>query len=244
MSDDTSPIRSLFEAQQQLIRNGQQFFESTMKIPLEMNDALREALDEQRQFQRETLELTHDALTQMLDTAEQAGPNDDLDEVRAAVDEGFETLLDQHEEVFDSADEEYAEAIARLEETVEELTEQVGVLLELNEQLEAQTAETLDSIVGAGGLGSALEEQFGSLDEAIAPASEEGGVEQVEKQREQIESVRERIEGLQDKLETTLEEAESEQTGSGETAGSSGSESTSDEGTGSESADGESGGGE
>lgn len=208
MSDDSSPIRSLFEAQQQLIRNGQQFFESTMQLPLEMNAALREALDEQRQFQRETLELTRDAVTQLLDTAEQAGPGTDLDEVRVAVDDGFETLLDQNEELFDSADEEYAEAIERLEEAVEDMTEQVGVLLELNEQLEDQTAETLDSVVGTGGLGAALEEQFGSFDDVVTPADEtEDGVEQVEQQREQIESVRERIEGLQDELESTLEDA-------------------------------------
>jgi len=208
MSDDnSSPIGSLFEAQRQLIENGQQFFETTMQIPLEMNAALREALDEQRKLQQETLEQTRDAVTQVLDTVEEAGPGENLDDVQRAVDDGFETLLDQHEAVYESADENYEEALEQLEETIEALTEQVETVLELNEQLESQVGGVTGDY---DDLATTLESQFQGFDETITSSEDASGVEHVEHQREQIESVRERIESLRTNLEETVEQAESD----------------------------------
>jgi archaellum component FlaC len=212
MSDDRSPLRSLFDAQQELISNGQQFVEQTMRVPVEMNAALRESLAQQRELQREGLEVTHDALGQVFDTVESTGPGE-LGDVRAAVDEGFETLLDSHEEIFDNVDEGYADAIENLEDAVEELTEQVEALVELNEEFEERTVETVEGAT-EGDLGEFLDQQFGDLDTDLDDGEAEGRA-AVERQREQIDTVRERIERLQDELQDTVDETESGDAGDG-----------------------------
>jgi uncharacterized coiled-coil protein SlyX len=201
MSDDRSPLSSLFDAQRSLITNGQEFVEQTMRVPLEMNDAMRESLARQRALQRSGIETTHEALEEVFDTVESTGPGE-LTEVREAVDEGFETLLGSQAELFDNVDESYAEAVAELEVAVEELTDQVETLVELNEQLEQRTVET----VAGGGLGEFLGEQFGTLDTDLDASGAEGEA-AVEQQREQIDTVRERIERLQDELQDTVDEA-------------------------------------
>ncbi len=211
MSDDNSaPTGSLFETQRQLIENGQQFFETTMQIPLEMSATLREALDEQRELQQETLEQSHDAVTQVLDTVEAAGAGENLDEVQNAVDDGFETLLNQHETVYESADESYEEALDRLEETIQTLTEQVETVLELNEQLGSQ----VEGVAGGyDDLAATLESQFQGFDDTVTSTEDASGTDEVEQQREQIESVRERIENLRTNLEETVEKANSGEQG-------------------------------
>ena len=210
MSEKRSPLRSLFDTQQELISNGQQFVESTMRLPLEMNTAVHESLAHQRRIQRETLELTHDAIDQLLDTAEQTNPGGvQVGEVRTAVDGAFEALGEGHEQVFDGIDEGYDDATAGLESAIEDLTEQVEALVALNEQLETEVVETVDGI-GDGTLGETLTQQFGTLDEAVETPTESDGRERVEKQREQIETVRERIENLQHELQQSVEEAQAE----------------------------------
>jgi methyl-accepting chemotaxis protein len=203
MSNDRSPLSSLFDAQRELISNGQEFVEQTMRVPLEMNDAMRESLARQRDLQREGIERSHDALGEVLDTVESTGPGE-LTGVRGAVDGGFETLLASHEQVFDNVDESYAEAVEDLAEAIEELTEQVEVLVELNDQLEQRTVETVEGVAGSG-LGEFLEQQFGSLDTDLDASDTEGRA-AVERQREQIDTVRERIERLQDELQDTVDE--------------------------------------
>jgi chromosome segregation ATPase len=202
MSEDSSPLRSLFDAQRELISNGQAFVEQTMQVPLEMNAALQESLGRQRDLQRQGLEQTHGALVQVFDTVESAGPGE-LAGVRVSVDEGFEQLLASHERIFDSVDESYADAIEDTETAVEELTDQVETLVELTEQLEERTVET----VTGNGLGESLERQFGDLDTDLDRSGAEGRA-AVERQREQIDTVRERIERLQDELQETVADGE------------------------------------
>lgn len=218
MSDDSSPLRSLFETQQELIENGQQFVESTMRVPLEMNAAFQETLEEQKDLQQDTLELTHDAVTDVLETIESAGPGGELVDVRDAVDEGFETLLDQHEQVFESVDEGYEDALQELDRALEELLEQVQILIELNEQLEQQ-ADAVDGVYEQ--LGTTLEDQFAGFDDVVSPTESASEGEQIEHQREQIESVREHIEDLRTELEDTVEEGTGEGDGEAD-AGDSG----------------------
>lgn len=206
MSDDRSPFASLFRTQNQLIENGQQFVEQTMRVPLEMNEALRESLDQQRRLQRETLELSHDAVVAMLDSANATTPGEQMGDVKSAVDEGFESLLHGHDQLYDGLDESYADAIDGLEEAIEELTAQTEALIELNDEFEQQTANAFE--FSTGGVHETLTTEFGALDEEIEAPTEAEGRERVEKQREQIETVRERIENLQTELQKGVEKAQ------------------------------------
>ena len=206
MSDDRSPFTSLFRTQHQLIENGQQFVEQTMRVPLEMNEALRDSLDQQRRLQRETLELSHDAVIAMLDSANATTPGEQFDDVKTAVDEGFENLLDGHDQLYDGLDEGYGDAISGLEEAIEELTAQTEALIELNEEFEQHTTNAFE--FSTGGVSETLTTQFGNLDEELEDPTEAEGRERVEKQREQIETVRERIESLQSELEKGVEKAQ------------------------------------
>jgi len=219
MSDDPAPFRSLFDTQRALIENGQAFVEQTMRVPVEMNDAVRESLGRQRELQRESIEATRDALSGVVDTVASAGPNGDLEGVREAVDGGFETLLETHETVFDGVDEGYAEATDDLAAATAELTDQVERLVELNRELEQHTVGTVEGVTGnGGGLGAFLAEQFGTLDADLGGSGGDGRA-AVERQVEQIDTVRERIERLQEELQETVDET-------GDTAG----ESTDDDG--------------
>ena len=206
MSDDRSPFASLFRTQNQLIENGQQFVEQTMRVPLEMNEALRESLDQQRRLQRDTLELSHDAVVAMLDSANATTPGEQMGDVKSAVDEGFESLLRGHDQLYEGVDESYADAIDGLEEAIEELTAQTEALIELNEEFEQQTANAFE--FSTGGVHETLTTEFGDLDEELETPTGAEGRERVEKQREQIETVRERIENLQTELQKGVEKAQ------------------------------------
>jgi len=87
MSKERSPLSSLFDAQRRLTTNGQEFVGETMRVPLAVNSAMRESLARQRELQRSGIEASHDALDQVFDTVESAGPGE-FAEVREAVDEG------------------------------------------------------------------------------------------------------------------------------------------------------------
>ncbi|ERH10828.1 MAG: hypothetical protein J07HX64_02607 [halophilic archaeon J07HX64] len=232
MSDESSPFRSLFDTQRELIENGQAFVEQTMRVPVEMNNAVRESLTRQRELQRESIEMTRDTLSGVIDTAESTGPNRDLEEVQEAVNDGFETLLETHKTVFEGVDESYAEAADELAAATEELIDQIERLVELNEELEGQTVDAVEGVTGdGGGLGEFLAEQFGTLD---ADLGESGGDEQaaVERQVEQIDTVRERIERLQDELQETVEETDETNGNVGDVPGESADDETVDDTTG------------
>jgi hypothetical protein len=205
MSDDDSPLRSLFSTQQALISNGQRFLEQTMRVPLELDETLRQSLERQRTLQQETLGITREAVDGVLDTAARADPGSGVGEVRQAVDEGFETLQEGHDETFDRVEEGYEEALEGLGEALEELTAQSERLVELNRQLEASTLEAVDGMDGS--LGEVVEQQLGDLDEELDSPAEAEGTERIERQREGIETVRDRIEELQADLEETVEAA-------------------------------------
>ena len=205
MSDDRSPLASLFRTQHQLIENGQQFIEQTMRVPLEMNETLRDSLDQQRALQRETLELSHDAVIAVLDSANATTSGEQMSEVRTAVDEGFESLLKSHDQLSDELDEGYADATSGLEDAMEGLTAQTAALVELNEEFEHHAVTAFERSTGE--VQETLMTQFGELDEEIEEPSTAEERERVEKQREQVETVRERIETLQAELEKGIEQA-------------------------------------
>lgn len=208
MSEDSSPFSALFETQQRLIDNGQELLEQSLRVPLEMNEALRESLDHQRTIQRETLQVTHETMSQLLETAEPSAG--DLEEVQTAIDQGFDTMLESHDRIYEGIDESYADAIVRLESALEDLIDQTESLVELSEELEAQTADAID---GESIISEALNSEFSSLDDDIEGTEDVSGREEVKKQREQIETVRERIESLQDQIKTEVEAAAASESG-------------------------------
>lgn len=210
---DSSPFKALFDAQKDLIENGQRFFESTARLPLDLNEAMYDTLSEQWEAQAEALELGRTALLDVIETMETTtGEEGTFTSAREAVEESFDALLEQHEELIAAVDDQYEETIADLDESIEEFTDQGELLLELNETLEAQTQETFEGLEEQlTALQETIEEQLGTLDEELPTEETEDVDEQVEQYEAQIKEIQDRFQEIQTQLEDAVEEADDEE---------------------------------
>jgi len=119
---DTTPITTAFEAQRATIEQSQRAFEHSVE------------------FQRTAVHSYLDAVESTVPGASAAA-----EELRAAVDEQFEFLLDNHAEVFESVAAEYEDGLAAhdelTEDSLEALAEQVDLLVEAHDAVEIDVEE-------------------------------------------------------------------------------------------------------
>jgi hypothetical protein len=147
------PVTSVFKLQRNTIESGQQVFERSLDLPRNLATAFQDSFDAQDAAQRRTLEFGQTSTHTVLDTVEQALPGSEgsVDEIREAVDEGFDTLGEQHGQAFDAIDEQYTEGVQQYDELTadsrEAINGQIEFLLETNEDVEARTLETFEQLV-------------------------------------------------------------------------------------------------
>jgi len=174
MVDYTTPVTTAFEMQRATIEQSQKALEQGVSFQKNVNEAVIDSLDTQESAQRRGVELSKTAFHSYLDAVEATMPGmaGTVDEVRQAVDEQYDFLLENHAEVFDNVESEMLEGVEAYDEMTEDyvtaVDEQVALLVEAHEELESQSVE--------------VAEQFGA---------------QLEEVQEQVEEIQEQVEEVQ-----------------------------------------------
>jgi hypothetical protein len=174
MVDYTTPVTTAFEMQRATIEQSQKALEQSVSFQKNVNEAVIDSLDTQESAQRRGVELSKTAFHSYLDAVEATMPGmgGTIAEVREAVDEQYDFLLENHAEVFDNVESEMLEGVEAYDEMTEDyvtaVDEQVTLLVEAHEELESQSVE--------------VAEQFGD---------------QLEEVQEQVEEIQEQVEEVQ-----------------------------------------------
>ena len=165
----TTHITMAFEMQRATIEQSQRVFEQTVDFQQTVNEAVVNGFDSQESAQRRGVELSQTVLHSYLDIVESSVPGaaGSVDEVRAAVDEQFDFLLENHAEVFETVATEYEQGIDAYDELtadyVEAVDEQVEMLVEAHEELESQSVDVAEQ----------WGEQLGDLQEQVTDVQEQ-----------------------------------------------------------------------
>ncbi|PSP49690.1 hypothetical protein BRC75_02970 [Halobacteriales archaeon QH_7_69_31] len=211
MTDDDSPLATLFELQRNTIRQTEDALESALEVPADVSDTLYGGIDTQREVQRQVLGMTRQSIHTSLDAAESVTTSSaTLDDLRESVDQAFDTLEEQQAEAFDAVDEEYESLSEGYEEfsddAADSLKEQLDVLVEFNEGVEEQLTETVEEFTEQlDELESELEGQTEETQERVAEQAEE----LAERYEEQLDELSDRFEEQAerfDELEARIED--------------------------------------
>ncbi|MFB6138887.1 MAG: hypothetical protein ABEJ26_00450 [Halosimplex sp.] len=171
----TTPITTAFEMQRATIEQSQKAFEQGLEMQQTMSKAVVDSFDSQESAQRRGVELTQTMLHSYLDVIESSMPGaaGTVDEVRAAVDEQYDFLLENHAEVFETVAGEYEEGVDAYDELtadyVEAVDEQVAMLVEAHEELEAQSVDVAEQW---GEQLEALQDQVEDLQDQVSDVQE------------------------------------------------------------------------
>jgi DNA repair exonuclease SbcCD ATPase subunit len=148
----TSPVTTVFELQRASIEQSQQALEQSVAFQQNVGQAFVDSLDSQESAQRRGVELSQTLVHNYLDTVESTIPGaaGSVDELRSAVDEQVEFLLENHEEAFEAFEGEFAEGVEAYDELTDDyiaaLDEQVSLLVEAHEELETQSVEAVEQM--------------------------------------------------------------------------------------------------
>ena len=174
MVDYTTPVTTAFEMQRATIEQSQKALEQSVTFQKNVNSAVIDSLDTQESAQRRGVELSKTAFHSYLDAIEAAMPGmgGTIGEMRQAVDEQYDFLLENHAEAFENVESEMVEGAEAYDEMTEDyvtaVDEQVTLLVEAHEELEDQSVE--------------MAEQFGD---------------QLEEVQEQVEEIQSQVEEVQ-----------------------------------------------
>lgn len=188
MSVYTNPIETTFELQRQSLKQGQALLTQGVDVQQQVGKSVIAGIESQEQFQRRFVEFNQDAVTDTLEILEETSGLDSEDsELRANLDDGYDELLSRHAELFDTITKELGEhGIDPSEELsadlLETIDEQLDLLLETHEELEAQSVEAVDD----------LESQLTELREQVGDVNNELA-DEVEELREQASEVQDQI---------------------------------------------------
>ena len=173
--DYATPVTTTFEVQRATIKQSQRAFEQGVEFQKRLNEAVINSFDSQESAQRRGVELFQTATHSYLDAVESTVPGAaaTVEEIRTAVDEQFDFLLENHAETFEAVVAECQNGADAYDEMtadyLEALDEQVALLVEAHEELEAQSVETA--------------EQWGA---------------QIEELQDQVEEVQEQVRDVQE----------------------------------------------
>ena len=158
MVDYTTPVTTAFEMQRATIEQSQKALEQSVTFQQTVNEAVIDSLDTQESAQRRGVELSKTAFHSYLDAVETTMPSmgGTIDELREAVDEQYDFLLENHAEVFDNVESELIEAHEELEDQsvavaeqfgdqLEEVQEQVEEIQSQVEEVQAQAADAVEA---------------------------------------------------------------------------------------------------
>lgn len=144
MSNNTTPVEMFFQLQRDTIKGSQEVLESTLAFPKEIGETFGLAGESGREMRDQSLEMSRESLHRTIDLFESI-PGDSLQtaELRDSVDETFDSLKESNEDACNSMSQEYD----RFEEEIlESYSDQIELLVDLNEQLETQIKDTVETL--------------------------------------------------------------------------------------------------
>lgn len=223
MTDRNDSVIGLaFELQRNQIQLGQRAIEQTIETRQQLNDRLLRGLETQEDAQTTVLEFTQDSINELLDTvAETAGEEQTIEDIREAVNDGFDTIHDQQSEVFEAISERYdpdTEDVRPLgEELLTALDEQLDFMLEANESIEDASVEAFEQILDElEQLVDVVNERSEELGDEFESQLERFGdqlEEQLDRFEDQFDSRMDQMEDIQDRFNDLRDEVEVEVTG-------------------------------
>ena len=182
MVDYTTPVTTAFEMQRATISQSQKALEQSVAFQHNVSEAVIDSLDTQESAQRRGVELSKTAFHSYLDAVESTMPGaaGSVEEMREAIDEQFEFLLDNHAELFESIESETREGLDAYDELttdyLEAMDEQIEMVLEAHEDLEGQSIEAAEQVE-----------------------------DQIEQMQEQVEQVQDQVQEVQEQAQESLE---------------------------------------
>ena len=149
--DYTTPITTTFELQRTTIEQSQQALQRSFELQQSVNQAVVDSFETQEAAQQRAVELQQEAVHSALDAIEANVPGaTNVPEVREAVDEQYDLLLDNHAEAFEAVASEFEEGVAAYDDLAEDyiaaLDEQIDLLVEAHEEIEAQSVEGAEQL--------------------------------------------------------------------------------------------------
>jgi gas vesicle protein len=152
MTNYATPVTTAFQMQRATIEQSQQALQQGVEFQRRLNQAFLDSLDSQESVQRRGVEITQTALHNYLDLVEGSVPGmaGTVREVREAVDEQYEFLLENHAEAFEGFEQSYSEGADAFDDLsadyLEVVDEQLEMVLEAHEQLEDQSVEAVEQL--------------------------------------------------------------------------------------------------
>lgn len=175
MANFTSPVEATFELQRESLEQGQQAIEQGIDFQRRIGESVVSGLGSQEEFQHRIVELHRDTIHSTLDAIESLpGADGAVADLRESIDGGYDELLAGHEEAFEAASEELESGIDSYDEltgdVLDTVNEQLELLVQAHEDLEAQSVEVTEELVGQV---EELQEQADDVQSQIEKVSEE-----------------------------------------------------------------------
>jgi hypothetical protein len=209
----TGPMSTAFELQRDAVKQGQEAFERSLDFQRRMNRAMLDGMENQEETQRTGVEFARDGIHAYLDAVEtMTAPgmgSRGVREMRRSVDDGFDNLLDAHEEAFEAAEEGMERSVDEYDEFSEAyldaLEAQVEALLEAHEDVQQRTVSTMEeSFEQYEQFQSEMEGQADEMNEAFERQAEqfrETFERQLDQYREQVDRMQQQVDELQRRTE-------------------------------------------
>lgn len=150
MAAFTAPLETAFELQRTLLQQSKETVETSLDFQTSVNRTIVEGLEEQEDIQRRMLALQHVVIHKLCDSLDDQVPGAHMatEEFRDVVDEQFDQLYRNHEDIF-------ADVVGELENSVDAyddvsvdyldaLDDQLDLLVTAHEDLEAQSVEAAE----------------------------------------------------------------------------------------------------
>ncbi len=196
MSEYTSPVTMAFELQRNAIETTHDTVENSIRMQKNLNETFIDSFDPARDVSKRGSDLVRTGVETYFDAVESVAPvGSGLADVRAMMHDGLDIVEESQLDMIDQLEANLQEGTESSERFFDEflstLDEQVTVLLENHEDLEAQTVEALEG----------LEEGIEELQEQMQARGEE-----LQEQLEaQTEAVQEQLEDVTESMQETAE---------------------------------------
>jgi len=142
---DTNPLTTAFDVQRSMIEQTHQLTHETIEAQKTAVNAMADSLATLEQVSDQSAELSQEAIHAYLDAVEQVVPEAEFDDVRALVDDGFESAEEFQDETWTAVHEAVEEGVQNFETAAENYGEFVDssfdTYLQAHEQVEASAEE-------------------------------------------------------------------------------------------------------
>ncbi|MFW6018752.1 MAG: hypothetical protein ACOCPX_08015 [Halapricum sp.] len=148
----TTPVSTVFELQRRSLASSQQALEQSLAFQQRMSQAMIDSVESQASAQRRGVELTRTMFHSYFDAVKATVPGSDaaVEQLREAVDEQIDFLLENHQEVFETIETEVADGVDTYDELsveyVDTLDEQIEMFAEAHEDLESQSVDAAEQM--------------------------------------------------------------------------------------------------